>query len=65
MIIKNLKKNIIKYISTASIICLIFSKPAMSLNYENYEEWLNHFFLNHFQESYINVSTFMKVSFIN
>ena len=52
MIIKNLKKNIIKYISTASVICLIFSKPVMSLNYENYEEWLNQFFLNHFQENY-------------
>jgi len=43
MIIKNLKNNIIKYISTAAVICLIFAKPAISLNYENYEEWLNQF----------------------
>ena len=52
MIIENLKKNIIKFISTASIICLIFAKPAMSLNYENYEEWLNRVFINHFQENH-------------
>ena len=52
MIIKNLKKNITKYISTAAVICLIFTKPVMSLNYENYEEWLNQFFINHFQKNY-------------
>ena len=52
MIIENLKKNITKYISTASVICLIFTKPAMSLNYENYEKWLNQFFINNFHENY-------------
>ena len=52
MIIENLKKNIIRYISTAAVICLIFVKPAISLNYENYEEWLNQFFINYFQENY-------------
>ena len=52
MIIENLKKNIAKYISTAAIIFLIFAKPSMSLNYENYEEWLNRVFINHFQENY-------------
>ena len=35
MIIENLKKNIIKYISTAVVIYLISTKPAISLNYEN------------------------------
>ena len=49
MIIENLKKNITKYISTAAVIFLIFTKPSMSLNYENYEEWLNRVFINHFQ----------------
>ncbi len=52
MIIENLKKNIKKYIFTAAVICLILTKPAMSLNYENYENWLNQFFINHFQENY-------------
>ena len=40
MIIENLKKNITKYITTAAVIFLIFTKPSMSLNYENYEQWL-------------------------
>ena len=52
MIIENLKKNIIKYISTTVLIYLILIKPAISLNYENYEEWLNQFFINYFQENY-------------
>ena len=52
MIIENLKKNITKYITTAAVIFLIFTKPSMSLNYENYEQWLNQFFKNHFQENH-------------
>ena len=52
MIIENLKKNITKYISTAAVICLIFTKPAMSINYENYEVWLQQFFIKHLQENY-------------
>ena len=52
MIIENLKKNIIKYISTTVVVYLILPKPAISLNYENYEGWLNQFFINHFQENY-------------
>ena len=52
MIIENLKKNITKYITTAAVIFLIFTKPSMSLNYENYEQWLNRVFINHFQENH-------------
>ena len=52
MIIENLKKNITKYITTAAVIFLMFAKPSMSLNYENYEQWLNQFFKNHFQENH-------------
>ena len=52
MIIENLKKNITKYIATVAVIFLIFTKPSMSLNYENYEQWLNQFFKNHFQENH-------------
>ena len=36
-------KNITKYIFIAAVICHIFTKPVMSRNYENYEEWLTPF----------------------
>ena len=52
MIITNSKKNITKYIFTLAVIFLISTKPAMSLNYENYEIWLQKFFVQHFQENY-------------
>lgn len=67
MKIDNLKKNITKYISTAVVICFIFTKPAMSLNYGNYEVWLNQFFINHFQENYSSkfIKEILKESKLN
>ena len=52
MKISDFKKNIKRYLISSTIICLIFSKPAISLNYEHYENWVENFFINNFTDNF-------------
>ena len=52
MKISDFKKNIKRYLISSTIICLIFSKPAISLNYEHYENWVENFFINNFTNNF-------------
>ena len=40
MTVSNFKKNIKRYLISSIVICLIFSKSAISLDYQHYEKWV-------------------------
>ena len=52
MIMKKLKINYVKYTLIIALICLTSSKPAISLNYENYNTWIDNFLIQSFKETY-------------
>ena len=52
MIMKKLKINFSKYIFLITFICLTSSNPAISLNYENYDTWVDDFLIQNFKETY-------------
>ena len=64
MIIRISKINITNCICNIAIICFIFTKPAISITYENYEIWLEKFLIQHFQEDYSSrfIKTIIKES---
>ena len=51
MIVSNFKKNIKRYLISSIVICLIFSKPAISLDYQHYEKWVENFFIYNFSNN--------------
>ena len=51
MIVSNFKKNIERYLISFIVLCLIFSKPAISLNYQHYEKWVENFFIYNFSNN--------------
>ena len=52
MIVCNFKKNIKRYLISTIVICLIFSKPAISLDYRHYEKWIENFFIDNFGNNF-------------
>ena len=52
MIVSNFKKNIKRYLISSIVICLIFSKPAISLDYRHYEKWVENFFIYNFSNNF-------------
>ena len=52
MTVCDVKKNIRRYLVSSIFICLIFSKPAISLNYQHYEKWVENFFINNFHNNF-------------
>ena len=52
MKISNFKKNIKRYLISSIVICLIFSKQAISLDYRHYEKWIENFFIDNFGNNY-------------
>ena len=73
MIVSNFKKNIKRYLISSIVICLIFSKSAISLDYQHYEKWVENFFIYNFSNNYnskfikniINKSKLKKNEFYN
>ena len=52
MIVRKFNKNIKGYLVISIFICLTFSKPTISLDYQHYEKWVEKFFVNNYNNNF-------------